>query len=168
MIGGSNNFKFCLVPKAANDYYIPYPPAAEPSTEFVRDDLDCLVFDWTSGRCTSCNPGYVLNSLNGTCKSSCGLTGCKTSEGYAYCTECLQGYDRVDGICIRQTYADGDTIARCVTVTNGECTACDSQFYLDLKDSLGNPSTGKNKCIKIDKVPDNECASWVAGKCTAC
>lgn len=115
--------------------------------------------------------GYYLNTVNGSCNDasgSCSLTGCKTSNGYAYCTECLRGYNLVDGTCVVNNFADSNTVARCKTVTNGECTECDPEYYLDLKDSLsGNSSTRKNTCIYIDAT-GSECATWVAGKCTAC
>lgn len=132
--GGNKDFKYCLVKKAADDYLVATPIV----TAIVeRDDLDCKVID-AAGKCTTCKDGFYLNTILGSCHSTsgtCKLVGCVKAEGFSFCTECMRGYDKVDGLCILQTYADADTVQRCKTVTNGECSECDPQYYLDLKDS---------------------------------
>jgi len=160
-----------LVKKAANDYYIE-EAAAAASTDSPRNDLNCQNFDWTAGKCLTCYTNFFLNTIDGSCNhvaGTCELTGCKTANGYAYCTECLRGFNLVYGTCVANNFADANTVARCKTVTNGECTECDPEYYLDLKDSLRSSSTKKNKCILLDTtISPSDCATWVAGKCTAC
>lgn len=104
--------------------------------------------------------GDCIDANDGT---FCPLKGCKVATGAAYCTECLLGYSLVDGTCIRFNI-DSTTADRCKTVTNGECSECSPEYYLDVKDSYG--TTQRNTCIYIDDPTG--CLTFVAGRCTVC
>lgn len=80
--------------------------------------------------------------------ANCALNGCIEADGYAYCTKCLPDYGTtpVDGACIKRTLPDDTTNKWCTVIVNGECTQCDSQYFLDVNDSMSGFPLLRNTC----------------------
>lgn len=127
-----------------------YEPKNQNGTSICIFRVDnCLTYS-LQGRCTTCNPNYVLQ--NNLCNFF--ILGCVQfidipSNNLRICSVCIEGYFLRNGYCTRDP--------NCIEITNGVCSKCINGFRLE--GGICKKNTIDNCLIQIGE----ECQQCVNG-----
>ena len=111
----------------------------------------CRTYDNSTGYCTSCYNGYVLNQI--TCSiapPSSGAANCKNFTN-GICVQCSQGYLMLGGVCQQI-----NPLCQTVNNNNGLCTSCYKGYDLSL--------TGQCVVAAVNPAAAN-CRNWTNNIC---
>lgn len=98
----------------------------------------CAAYDTTTpAKCTKCILNYALSypSANGVCAPTC-IANCVTCSDHLYCINCADGYNNVNGACVKVTtcpygYFGAGCTTSCLTITDATCSTNCPGWYLN-------------------------------------
>lgn len=113
----------------------------------------CRTFNNATGACTSCYPGYGINTVNGNCEVSFKDPNCKQFDSNNICVECgTRFYASASGTC-----QSVSPLCREYNPSNGACTSCYPGYTV-------NGTT----CVVGSVNNDVNCRTFQNDVCTAC
>ena len=124
-INCDNNLNICQ--KCQKGYVLIEGKCTKKDNSF---DSWCKKYEYTISalnfwkKCIECTgPTYLENNKCVECKDKNCSKCSKDNNGNEICTECMDGYGLVDGICIKCS-------DNCLNCNENECLKCDNHYYL--------------------------------------
>lgn len=125
-------------------------------------DVNCNIFSQSNGVnvCQSCQPGYVVTSLNLCIQATSSLNNCATATNATTCAICLAGNSMINGKCVQNDKSNCMTFDERPASGVMTCTRCNSGFYL--KDNTCYKGTVVDCDFYVDESTCGSCLDGTA------